>query len=114
VNEPVGLMAENQSECSHTPGPWKLDWQPVPGRGVHADFPYLHYVGIQSANYYDVAPNGLSVTGYMRKADALLIAAAPDMLEALKKIVSEGDYTAPERMKRIAQAAIDKAEGRWS
>lgn len=35
-----------------------------------------------------------------------------DLLAALKKIVSEGDYTAPEGMKRIACDAIAKAEGR--
>jgi hypothetical protein len=115
VNEPVVLMAENQSECSHTPGPWKLDWQPVPGRRVHADFPYLHYVGIQSANYYDVAPNGLSVTGYMRKADALLIASAPEMFDLLKKYAYDGHLQSledRERFRKDALALIARAEGR--
>lgn len=46
------------------------------------------------------------------RAWARLFAAAPNLLAALKKIVSDGDYTAPEGMKRIAQEAIDKAEGR--
>lgn len=42
-------------------------------------------------------------------ANARLIAAAPDLLEALQRIVDEGDYTAPEGMKKIARDAIAKA-----
>jgi hypothetical protein len=34
-----------------------------------------------------------------------------DLLEALRKIVTEGDYTAPEGMTEIARAAIAKATG---
>lgn len=42
-------------------------------------------------------------------ANARLIAAAPALLEALQRIVDEGDYTAPEGMKKIAREAIAKA-----
>ena len=43
-------------------------------------------------------------------ANARLIAAAPTLLAALEKIVSDGDYTNPEEMKRIARAAIAQAD----
>lgn len=44
--------------------------------------------------------------------ESLVKEAAPTMLAALRKIVSDGDLTAPEGMKQIARAAIAKAEGR--
>lgn len=44
--------------------------------------------------------------------ESLVREAAPAMLGALRKIVKEGDLTAPETMKRIAADAIAKAEGR--
>ena len=43
-----------------------------------------------------------------QEADARLIVAARDLLAALQRIVSEGDFTAPEGMKRIAIEAIAK------
>lgn len=46
--------------------------------------------------------------------ESLVKEAAPTMLAALRKIVSDGDLTAPEGMKRIARDAIAKAEGRSS
>jgi len=71
-----------------TPGPWVIDWQPIPGLITHPDFSDLHYVNIHSANYDDVAPHGLSITGYMRRPDVHVLAAAREMLEALKELLA--------------------------
>lgn len=72
---------------SHTSGPWKIDWT-IAGGGRNEDFPELHYANIYSHGYMNSAPAGLSITGYIRKADALLIAAAPELLEALKELLA--------------------------
>jgi len=111
---------------SHTPGPWKLDWT-IAGGGCLEDYPELQYVNIRSANYFEVAPDGLSLTGFVRLADANLIAAAPDLLAALKEM---GDWIAAglqasgeawpderclkhtEEIAARARTAVDKAEGR--
>lgn len=95
-----------------SPGPWELDWHSVPSAGPHVDFPDLHYVNIRSAGYFEAAPHGLSLTGYVRPADARLMVAAPDMLNALKfvrRLWAEDDSCA-----EIAaiDRAIAKAEGR--
>lgn len=71
---------------SHSPAPWKINWT-IAGGGAHEDFPELHYANIHSANYLEVAPHGLSITGYITKDDARLIAAAPELLEALTRQV---------------------------
>ena len=75
------------------------------------DYPELQYVNIRSAKYFEVAPNGLSLTGYMRLADANLIAAAPDLLAALKSCVDALIVSARGERDR-ALAAIAKAEGK--
>lgn len=68
-----------------SPGPWELDWT-IAGGGQNEDYPELHYVNIHSAKYDQVAPYGLSITGYVRPADAHLISAAPDLLDQLRKV----------------------------
>ena len=84
----------------HTPGPWSVI-------NIHAD-PVV------------VAHNGQSITGPWTKlteedlANARLIAAAPELLEALSKIVHEFCRNGPEHVaKHIKEPndAIDKATG---
>lgn len=107
-SEPV---ARPTDEPAHTPGPWRLKRDAnreeysvnVPPKDPGA----VGYLQIASLNFGFDEP-----FESQQHANARLIAAAPDLLAALKKIVSDGDYTAPEGMKRIAQEAIDKAEGR--
>lgn len=92
----------------YTPGPWRK-------RGV---------------NKIVCGPEGNTVADVRYKngdADARLIAAAPDLLEALRKITlavamqdkdqlypdtREGWMMAADDIEAIARAAIDKAEGR--
>jgi hypothetical protein len=69
---------------TYSPGPWAMDLN-IAGGGPHYSFPDLHYINIHSDKYMEVAPEGLSITGYIRKGDAYLITAAPDLLEALQK-----------------------------
>lgn len=92
----------------HTPGPWKV------AHGMR---------GLQNLKVHGVENNeGLGIvncgTGKDGEANARLIAAAPDMLEALKLIVKMGNDSSPEgiavinRGYEMAAAAIAKVEGR--
>ena len=91
--------------AAHTPGPWKLKL----GKGI--EYTYL----VSAAKGQDVVnwahyPNA---TKAETKANARLIAAAPDLLEALRDIAS-GTYdtwTEGYRAQQIARAAIAKATG---
>ena len=74
----------------HTPGPW------VPE--------------IYGERNYVVGPDDKSVASITRKEDANLIAAAPDLLEALEEIASYPSLDAQELM-RIARKAIARAKG---
>lgn len=85
TTERTNILAEGSL---HSPGPWKLNWT-YAGGGCLEDHPELQYVNIHSAKYIEVAPNGLSLTGYVRPADAHLIAAAPDLLALVKQYASE-------------------------
>jgi hypothetical protein len=82
--------------ANHTPGPWKRE-----GVDIYANAP---------AN---VRPHIAHVI-YGATADARLIAAAPELLEALTDLVGgcgkEGDLFSSEAMAK-ARAAIAKAEG---
>lgn len=76
---------------AHTPGPWQVIGSTVYGNALRARLPH----------------NG---------ADARLIAAAPDLLEALREIADQAEYrlrkgpdNGDEQTLRIARAAIAKA-----
>lgn len=91
------------------PGPWVVDWDdfvvraksPIDGRMVPVARPY------------GVTENGTDVPG-----NARLIAAAPDMYEALKSIVEDHDFCGDDWGDRrdawieTARAALAKAEGK--
>lgn len=90
-----------QDHGKHTPGPWIDEMElPVATRQVAAfsgDGNRTLCVRIQSFNL---------------EADARLIAAAPDMLEALKQAEQQIDYGQIDAAHRIIIAAIAKADGR--
>ena len=84
----------------HTPGPWDTDTS-------------TGWVGLRG-NYRVIArvrrtsPHGAADLGEEGNANARLIAAAPDLLEALR-FIAENDVSAPGLAQGIAAAAIAKA-----
>lgn len=103
-------MTSPHQASGHTPGPWKAA---TAGSSI-VGIPVVGPKGraIASLHFSPEGVPGREPYNAEQLANAQLIAAAPDMLAALKKIVSEGDFTAPEGMKRIALDAIAKAEGK--
>lgn len=104
----------------HTPGPWVVKFQPMKWK----------YGSLISEQWVIKGPNNkhspvalVKVAGYgpgpskaVRKANATLIAAAPDMLEALEGMVEMATHhmMEPEERRDIlsnARAAIAKAKG---
>lgn len=103
------------TNTKHTPGPWELT--------------FLSKAGKQNPTVYqidgDLEKGGLSVcrvfiggaeaNGYSSEANAHLIAAAPELLEALKGAVRAIEYlsgtTKHSILYKAAQQAINKAEG---
>ena len=89
----------------HTPGPWEVV-ELVDGYDIRSP---------ESRCRIATASDPEAVWGaVLREEDACLIAAAPDLLEALEKLVSlidagEGTWTLEEQQK--ARAAIAKAKG---
>ena len=80
-------------EVKHTPGPWEAC-----GKAVHAETGREIVFG---------GHNTRSGSDEEQRANARLIAAAPELLEALKVAVSQASWTGITQ----AHAAIAKAEG---
>lgn len=95
----------------HTPGPWKT-WSKPAGRGT---VPFIVPAG--DADDEAIAQVfGGGRTEAERGANALLIVAAPEMLQALKSVAarnalpkSEADWI---KLQEIVSAAIARAEGK--
>ena len=88
----------------HTPGPWVLD-ELAYGHDIHAP---------EACWYVATATDPEMVWGaIVREADAHLISAAPELLEALENLlkVHEGKDGTQHNAVDIARAAIAKAEG---
>lgn len=97
---------------THTPGPWKIH-------------PYINNFGGRNETK-DVGPSGRAVCevfgafeapfGAESEANARLIAAAPEMLEALRTLVAAISYNQnPDTLLReseFAREVIAKAEGK--
>lgn len=119
------------SEVKHTPGPWEINWYICTadakdvahaksnGRtlSVGDEFWRVPYsIGPLSTDHNHWAGDHLAVD----EANARLIAAAPDMLEALKLVIEEKapryhdctDDGLPKCAWCFAEDAIAKAEGR--
>lgn len=101
------------SDVKHTPGPWRL-FMTTDGRKL---------IGIGESTGEGIADHGFGTwrSGEEQLANARLIAAAPDLLEALKTCLStyvdlanSGDagFWDPEKEAHVqaARAAIAKAE----
>ena len=105
----------------HTPGPWFSDgiyiWAPRDerreGTAMVADMP-LSFED-DAAHLARIRGVGRGATIEEQKANAALIAAAPELLEALREIreaCCSGMGNLPAADVARAQAAIEKAEGR--
>lgn len=98
------------STSAHTRGPWTLD------DPINVDVIEDNYHVIEGgAGFCGREKKGFSLAGCMKIEDARLIAAAPDLLEALEEIVgyTGGADSALQDEYVIARvrAAIDKARG---
>lgn len=87
--------------AKHTPGPWKWDG---------------HYVTDETNTLISIdgiaQPHGCLPDDDVSRANACLIAAAPDMLEALKIYIACRDAGQSGAENDAIESAIDKAEGR--
>ena len=85
-------------EAKHTPGPWTHEG--------HGDI-----TGTENGRKYDVACVYLRIPAGRQEANARLIAAAPDLLDALVQFVGEfeGCYADGEPAMIKARATIAKA-----
>ena len=93
-----------------TAGPWKVVADERYDRFAEAD----RIVGydIKSADGEIVGSEGISGDSEINLANAHLIAAAPDLLEALSEIINDGGkFVMTNETHRKARAAIDKARG---
>jgi hypothetical protein len=101
-------------DVKHTPGPWRVHVEPGSGPSWSSDSVFVCGAGswpeeqISRVNVQD----GLGE----REANARLIAASPDLLEALESIFalgSDGEHSGDRhaRCRDIARAAIAKATG---
>ena len=95
----------------HTPGPWAIDESHING-SINAG---KRHVAL--ASFYNCHDEEVRVTRDQQKANAQLIAAAPDLLAALKQALEAleraDDYGVPGlgRIIDAADDAIRKAEG---
>jgi len=95
----------------HTPGPWELDADPTATNPVWI----IPTNGVKNGDYWSVC----KCDGPNAKTNARLIAAAPDLLAALRALITEWDRPReipadPDWCDAIvgqARAAIAKAEG---
>jgi len=98
----------------HTAGPWRALQRPHT-KGPPSTDPadaHLDYFNIQAGKF---GADGWEISGYLRPADACLIAAAPDLLAALTDLmdcVGGDDIRALQSAVHHAETARKKAEGR--
>ncbi len=85
------------SAAKHTPGPWELHTSP-----------YLKFATVVIA---DVAHE---IRSELSEHDARLIAAAPDLLEALQEMLLQHGVRRGNGASALARAAIAKATGAQS
>lgn len=110
------------SETKHTPGPWTLETVQTSVGVCHKIGPLGNSTRLHSACLYDDCYSDRA-RDLQLLADASLIAAAPELLEALKAATEEIDWMCANSTLRISavkerpafqqiKAAIAKAEGR--
>ena len=93
-------------KTQHTPGPWFIERRTYDNETT--------YYGVTASDGHGWSGNRyMSVSGCIDEHDARLIAAAPELLEALQKIAGNtyDEWTNGAEAARIARAAIAKATG---
>lgn len=96
----------------HTPGPWFI--KPVSNATVEGNLNIIQTESSTGKGYhvsYSAAWDDNEVTKIEAQANANLIAAAPDLLEALQEVVKVLDGAGCEAATVKAKAAISKALG---
>lgn len=99
--------------AKHTPGPWEMKTVRTSCGVCHKIGPWPHKwrAGEEmSACIYDDYPSPPQGTDTML-ANARLISAAPDLLEALENLVNSFEKHRPKEYWDAARAAIAKAKG---
>jgi len=86
-------------EVKHTPGPWEAEAAGRHRKEIHA-------------NGVGIATVWRSGTGNQIHATARLMAAAPEMLAALKKVRSEVNLVAYPSVFQTVHETVEKAEGK--
>ena len=95
------------SEAKHTPGPWRVEVDTGPEAAWERKWPTIH-----AEKYEVVGCEGLYGDYETDMANARLIAAAPDLLNALQSIIDDIDSEfGTDCDYNKARAAIDKATG---
>jgi hypothetical protein len=92
-------------ETKHTPGPWSIEGDVAEGGFYLSEYNHGAEVPIFLCEWF----LGDAVTA---KSNARLIAAAPDMLEALKACADNLASLGWHPAEQVARDAIAKAEGR--
>jgi len=101
----------------HTPGPWRVGFSDGSGAGESYGAEGIYITGPDGQVVVWGGEHFGHISGVERSADAQLIAAAPDLLQALEQILGwqklrRGLGEIPiERIEQIAEAAIGKAKG---
>lgn len=91
---------------AHTPGPWSVDWESSDLFSQFSARAWINAEGLQHIGYVD-GPNSEE-----RVANARLIAAAPDLFEALNLLVAGIENSVSDTYIPLVKArvAIAKAE----
>ena len=95
----------------HTPGPWHVESMIDYGRDIYAGDRWIGQANNDHGT--DINESGFPSNSEC-DANASLIAAAPDLLEALEVIIRDGrlqTFEDREKCRAIARAAIAKARG---
>lgn len=103
MTKTASYAEQSAPRAQHTPGPWYIGMRPGPM--IYGDAPR----GAQVADM-----SGPLIPADENSANARLIAAAPDLLAALREIADLPGYvrgSALEMAVQTARAAIAKAEG---
>lgn len=90
-------------QTQHTPGPWKVI---KPGYNMRGKYANCHGIAPEAGPVFAYLPNAVDV----QQANARLIAAAPELLAALK--AQNDPYLEPFEREQMRSAAIAKAEGK--